>query len=865
MLYSISPSIYVGFRTIGAYDLCGPVGGRLVNKTVAFAPGELSTQMPHLGLDDTTRPPPQPLTVADLVRNCSTISGYKWFPGNPGNAGWAGFGTTKDPCHPIIVIPSKVLALDPAWASCTADALGGFYDPPHPLTAVAALDPATGIGYDPPSTQPAPGPSPQPITASKTAEASITAGVPPPVHDPPSGTPDPSTAKGGDPAAPLSSANPNQQPQPQSQPQPQPQPSQNPPSQNDPAKGDPGQSQKPGNQQPGNQQPGNQQPGTKQPGPGNPQSQNSVPAVVVQGHTISENGPVVSIGGSPVAYSSGSIYVGNTAAPAPTPPQQQHQQQQDPSTFVVAGYTFAPAPQQSQGNTAMSAVVVKGQTISENGPAVTIGEIAIAFSSGSVYVGSNAAAIPTPASQPQQQRPNLVVVAGYTFSPIQQIGQGGATVPAAVVQGHTISENGPAVTIGGNAVGYSAGSVYVGSTGASMPSSDPAQQQQQQNANPAVIGGLTFYPVQTDPPTRVATPIVVAGQTASVNAGGVVVIGGQTMAPGAPAITVGGTPVSLGASGLVVGSSTIQLAQFPTPTAFTTVAGHIITPAPSGVIAVDGTILTPGSPAITISGTPISLGSSALIVGDSTIPLPTSPSSASVFTVAGQTFTANPTGFVVSPGTTIIPGGSPITLSGSVLSLAPSGKLIIGSKTIQLPASPTQVLFTIAGQTYTANPTAISISPGTTLSLSGPALTISGTRISLGPSGQLVIGTSTLHVPEVFTVGGETFTANPTAFPIAGTTLIEGGSAITIQGTIISLGPSGLVIGTNTIPLETASVTGGLGGVILSGLGPVGGPPSSTGVQAFLGGAARMVDVPSWMGAGFCVVVGFVFLGAVGL
>lgn len=69
-------------------------------------------------------------------------------------------------------IPSKVLALDPAWASCVAGDLHGFYDPPHTLTKAGSLDPATGISHDPSTIQPKPGPTPQPIIAPITAIAS---------------------------------------------------------------------------------------------------------------------------------------------------------------------------------------------------------------------------------------------------------------------------------------------------------------------------------------------------------------------------------------------------------------------------------------------------------------------------------------------------------------------------------------------------------------------------------------------------------------------------------------------------------------------------------------------------------------------
>ena len=523
-------------------------------------------------------------------------------------------------------------------------------------------------------------------------------------------------------------------------------------------------------------------------------------AVIVQGQTLRENGPAVTVGGSALGFSSGSVYVGNSAVPIPTSPPPQ--QQQNVAPIAVAGYTFTPVQQGNQG--ASNAVVVQGQTLQENGPAVTIGGSALAFSSGSVYVGGNAAPVPT--APPQANQPNVAPVAlsGYTFTPIQP----GASSPsnAVVVQGQTLQENGPAVTVGGKALVYSAGSVYVGSSGAVVPTAPPRQG----NMNPTVINGMTFTPVAQPnnqaTPTPTPSPIVVAGMTASAGPYGEVIIGGQSVAPGAPQVTVAGVPVSLGSSGLIVGSSTIQLASIPTKAALATVAGQLITSAGSfGGIAIGGTTLTPGGSAVTISGTPVSLGGSGLVIGSNTIPLPAARNP--VFTVGGSTFTAAAGGFALAPGTTLTPGGS-VSIAGTVISLASSGgNIVIGSSTVALPS---QSVFTVGGSTFTAAAGGFAIAPGTTLTPGGAA-TISGTVISLPASGgNLVIGSAIIPLPSqsVFTVGSQTFTANPTGFVVApGTTLTPGGAA-TISGTMISLPSSGgnLIIGSSTIPLPPQSI-----------------------------------------------------------
>ncbi len=246
-----------------------------------------------------------------------------------------------------------------------------------------------------------------------------------------------------------------------------------------------------------------------------------------------------------------------------------------------------------------------------------------------------------------------------------------------------------------------------------------------------------------------------------------------------------------------------------------TIAGQKLVADPSGMV-IGGSSLLPGGSAVTISNTPISLGPSGiLVVGSSTILLPTStqpdrpftPFATKAFTVAGQTFTPNPSAFSIA-GTTITAGGSAVTISNTPISLGSSGILVVGSSTVLLPTplDPQSTPFaakvlTVAGQTVTPNPFAFPIA-GTTLSAGGPAVTVSGTVVSLGPSGALVIGSSTVPLLPTYTVAGQTFTLLSSAVAIAGTTISAGGSAVTIAGTIISLQPSGtLIVGSSTIPL----------------------------------------------------------------
>ena len=132
---------------------------------------------------------------------------------------------------------------------------------------------------------------------------------------------------------------------------------------------------------------------------------------------------------------------------------------------------------------------------------------------------------------------------------------------------------------------------------------------------------------------------------------------------------------------------------------------------------------------------------------------------------------------------------------------------------------------TTLGRTIIPNPTGFSIA-STTLLPYGPALTVSGTLVSLNPSA-LVIGSSTipfLSAPHptpsptttsVFSAAGHGFTAAATGFAIDGITLIPGGSGITVSGTPVRLGTaSDLVIGTSTIKLPATSLGGAATGDI---------------------------------------------------
>lgn len=344
-------------------------------------------------------------------------------------------------------------------------------------------------------------------------------------------------------------------------------------------------------------------------------------------------------------------------------------------------------------------------------------------------------------------------------------------------------------------------------------------------ANPDEVGKINN---QDNPLSNSARPefVTVAGQTLIAEPSKVI-IAGITLHPGDPGVSISGTPVSLAPSGtLFINNSPTPIAHTAprTPNPVLTAAGQVFTANPTGFV-VAGSYFTPGGPAQLISGTPISLGSSGVIyIGDSATNLPAvqiEPVSASILTLGGQLFTANPSGFNIGKSI-IVPGGPAVTISGTPISLALSGVVVIGDSTVSLQQAqiPVPKVFTVADKIFTANPTGFNIG-NSRISPSSPAITISGTPIFLGPSGILVIGSLTTSLSAVptqpplpvkfFTVGGQTFSADAIGFNVAGSRVIPGGTPVILSGTTVSLSPSGvLIIGDSTISLPTPKVAPGV-------------------------------------------------------
>ena len=252
-------------------------------------------------------------------------------------------------------------------------------------------------------------------------------------------------------------------------------------------------------------------------------------------------------------------------------------------------------------------------------------------------------------------------------------------------------------------------------------------------------------------------------------------------------------------------------------------AATIINPS---AIAVAGSMLSVGGPALTIAGKFYSMSPSGnLIAGTISNQAPATHAPA-LLTLGASTYTANAASQFIIAGQTLAPGAE-ITFSGTPISLASGGTVaVIGTSTQSLGSASAIIIdapvLIFDGSTFTADASNDFVISGQTLTKGG-AIAIAGTPISYDEAGTAVaigtnteaLGTVTITPADIMIVDGQVFTANPTAFSIDGTTILASGLGVTISGTPISLEPGGsLIIGVSTFALPTET---GLSPILFEG------------------------------------------------
>ena len=489
----------------------------------------------------------------------------------------------------------------------------------------------------------------------------------------------------------------------------------------------------------------------------------SGPPVAIDGSTLIAGGPVATIGGQAVSLGSQGLVVGSSTAAysteSPVDPQA--------AAVTIGGSTY----------TAFSGspLVIGSNTLSEGGPDATISGQLVSLGPQGIAVGSNSVA--------------------YSATPTGGVGA--------------------VVSIGGNLyTAYSAAPLAIGSTtlSAGGPAGTVDGQRISVGSNGVVVGSSTEAYFAAAAPTETDGAIVtLGGNVYSASSGAPLIIGSTTLSAGGPAALIDGQKISMGPQGIVVGSTTASYSvsgpQSELPNLAVTLGLQVYTASESsGNVVVGSITLTPGGPAQTISGEVLSAApsGSGVVIDEETMSFSKSPiiingltaASEAAFTISGHPYTAfevaGHSREIIIPGIasgssiTLGVGGPPATILGQVVSAGSDG-LVFGSRTIPyVSATPTsdplevEAPFTLGRNTYTAFEVASHsgelIIPGAsvTLSIGGPATTISGETLSAASGGLVINGSAdafatvtaaTLPIVQGATDGSSTTGAPSSASP----------------------------------------------------------------------------------------------------
>ncbi|KAI7553805.1 hypothetical protein KC331_g973 [Hortaea werneckii] len=209
-----SPTVYIEFRTAYATDACGytvgnPHPGAIIGvdpKSLysVYAKLDYFVDTLHYGEGTTTFYQSQTFNFHDLS-GLAPGPAYQAQPSCWDN----GCHTIFDDYHPVLVLPSQVRDLDPAFVSCGLD-WRGAWDPPIALQPAEVLDPVT-TPVEPEYTQPASPKSTVPPPAAETAAAEATTSTNVPQSTSSSDSTEPSIRSSTNPTASPSSENPQAQ------------------------------------------------------------------------------------------------------------------------------------------------------------------------------------------------------------------------------------------------------------------------------------------------------------------------------------------------------------------------------------------------------------------------------------------------------------------------------------------------------------------------------------------------------------------------------------------------------------------------------------------------------------------------------
>lgn len=423
--------------------------------------------------------------------------------------------------------------------------------------------------------------------------------------------------------------------------------------------------------------------------------------------------------------------------------------------------------------------------------------------------GQNNQGDPAP-QKPSPQNPENFPIAGQAFAPVQSPGvfvaAGLLFTPllssqGVAIYGKTLIPGGSVATFAGVPVSLDfSGGLQVGSS-------------------------LFVVPTPTVPEVRGGILSAAWFAFTSLPSSEGLAINGQTLVPGGASKTVSETNINFNnpPGGLHVGSLPT-----PLPTSAPNSDGWVI--AANGLtftffssankLVIDSQTLVPGGFSATVSGTRIILDATrGLHVGSSLIYLPTpAPGSVGglVFSAGGLEFTSlsSANGVVVINGQTLTAGGLPISISGNVISLDPTEGLHVGSSLIGLPTpvpGSENSVFIARGLKFTSLPSLRVAIDGQTLSPGGSTVMVSGTRVSLDPTGGLRVGSWLIAHPTPAPGSGLEIYSNAGFTPLTRLPHLEivviSGTTI-FSGTSMTLDPSGnLFQGTTSVVYNSSSTS----------------------------------------------------------
>ncbi|KAL6717300.1 hypothetical protein ACLMJK_005215 [Lecanora helva] len=324
--------------------------------------------------------------------------------------------------------------------------------------------------------------------------------------------------------------------------------------------------------------------------------------------------------------------------------------------------------------------------------------------------GNTVSNVASPDDIPQTQlpnhSPNAVQSQGLGAAIASAMGLSPASHPSPTVAGNGVNpepsarpEDSQDLTV---ALAPSASAIIINGVTSILPAASPSGSQI------ISIGSqlIALNPAQPTAPANQPNSPQVSPATAQYE------VNGQTIQAGGPVISISGTPINIPSAGneIVVGGSTIPLPASATNNALPPLilGSQTITPNSDSAYIIGSQTLIPGSSAVIFSAP----GNQA----------PT----ATPLTISSQIFTPNPTAFAID-GTTLTPGGSGVTIAGTPVNLVSSGKLVVGSGTISLPAE-------ITGSSVVGSSGVVSSSTPSAPNSAGTSSGISSTASNSGSS-----------------------------------------------------------------------------------------------------------------------------------